>query len=254
MLAAQSCYRGRRGAWPPAGDRSRRGRLPEPSLPPPSRVPPLFHHSCHCYYVIFLTRPSRLREQHYPPLPPPPLPHPDGLVRDACSQGGLSCSRAATTPPHPAQRLCGTNKKGFSGGILPEYSPHPPTHTHTHLRVPAGGRGPLVPPPLYTRVVRVAGSSAALSTLLPPPPPHLSPAETTAFLIDHNGKWQNRWGTREVCTGKFSPSFQSRSRGLVAPPVTIRGARSCLRESDSRRGGSNPPTLNVSMEENRWKV
>lgn len=31
----------------------------------------LFHHSCHCYYVIFLTRPSRLREQHCFPADSP---------------------------------------------------------------------------------------------------------------------------------------------------------------------------------------
>lgn len=37
---------------------------PIPSLTPQTSVPLLFHHSCHCYYVIFLTRPSCLREQH----------------------------------------------------------------------------------------------------------------------------------------------------------------------------------------------
>lgn len=56
---------------------------PIPSLTPQTSVPLLFHHSCHCYYVIFLTRPSCLREQHCFCA--------DSPEWDVCSEG-LGCS------------------------------------------------------------------------------------------------------------------------------------------------------------------
>lgn len=106
------------------------------SLPPPSCVPPLFHHSCHCYYVIFLTRPSRLREQHCPPHPRLPLPHPDRLVRDARGVGWGVQLLLLLLPP---QRPCRAKKKkvflvvafcqGYNPLLTPQSPSAPPTHT-----------------------------------------------------------------------------------------------------------------------------
>lgn len=91
---------------------------PIPSLTPQTSVPLLFHHSCHCYYVIFLTRPSCLREQHCFSADSPEC--------DVCSGrpqllllSTQSCSRGCTPLCFSVMCFACCTGRGFSCGILP---------------------------------------------------------------------------------------------------------------------------------------
>lgn len=90
---------------------------PIPSLTPQTSVPLLFHHSCHCYYVIFLTRPSCLREQHCFSADSPEC--------DVCISCSFCRHKAApeVAPPLCFSAMCFVCCTGrgfsFSCGILP---------------------------------------------------------------------------------------------------------------------------------------
>lgn len=144
----------------------------------------LFHYYCHCYYVIFLIRRSRLREQHCFPA--------DSPVKLCLQQGPqlllLSTqSRSRGFTPLCVSAMCTMccRAKGFSFscGILPRQ----PLET-----------GPPVAP------CWCSGWQACSLLLSAPRCPgnrllHSSSRGDDAALIDNNGKWQNRWETREGC-------------------------------------------------------
>lgn len=100
----------------------------------------LFHYSCHCYYVIFLTRQSHLREQHCFPADSPVKLHlqrgPQLLLMST-----QSCSRGFTPLCFSAMCTMCCKAKGlsFSCGILPR-SPLERGPWWPHAGVVAGRR------------------------------------------------------------------------------------------------------------------
>lgn len=108
----------------------------------------LFHYSCHCYYVIFLTSRSRLREQHCLPADSPVKVclqrRPQLLLLSTQSR-----SRGFTPPCFSAMCIMCCKAKGFSFscGIMP--------------------RQPLEKGPWWPRAGVVAGRRAASCSLHP---------------------------------------------------------------------------------------
>lgn len=135
-----------------------------------------FHYSCHCYYVIFLTRWSRLRE-HY-------CFRADSPVK-LCLQWGLqllllstqSRSRGFTPPCFLAMCTMCSREKGlsFSCGILP--------------------RQPLERGPWWPRAGVVAGKRAAFCS---PHPTALAIACCTAPPVETSPLWLTIMGSGRI--------------------------------------------------------